>query len=56
MMTLQDLILMCERKKDALNQARASAMSSGEVEVILRLDIEIARVDVLLGQLREVPQ
>lgn len=51
-MSLEDLIRLMEARLSALNSARASAASIGDLNEVTRLDADIATTQITLDQLR----
>lgn len=50
-MTINDLIKLAQTRLAALNTARATAVTLGDVERISTLDVEIAQTEATLVQL-----
>lgn len=51
-MKMQELITLLANKIASLNNARSTAVSSGDVETVLRLDGEILETQDTLNQLQ----
>lgn len=54
-MTLAELIQLVSYKLAALNSARASAVSVGDLSQVVSLDAQIAQTQHTLDQLRSLP-
>lgn len=53
-MSIEDLIRLMEARLAALNSARASAASVGDLTEITRLDADIVQTQITLDQLRSL--
>ena len=53
-MTLSDLITLAQNRLATLNNARASAVATGQDDRIASLDAEIAETEATLAQLRSI--
>ena len=53
-MKMQELITLLSNKIASLNNARSNAISSGDVEAVLRLDGEILETQDTLNQLQAI--
>lgn len=53
-MTVADLIILAQSRLSALNSARATAVSLGDIDRITALDSEIAQTEATLTQLRSL--
>lgn len=54
-MTIEEIIRIIEQKAAVLSQLKASAVSGGDLEQVLKLETEEAANALLLSQLRQVP-
>jgi hypothetical protein len=54
-MTLAELIQLVSYKLSALNSARASAVSIGDLNQVVSLDAQILQTELTLDQLRSLP-
>jgi hypothetical protein len=54
-MTLAELIQLVSYKLSALNSARASAVSVGDLSQVVNLDAQILQTQITLDQLRSLP-
>jgi molybdenum cofactor biosynthesis enzyme len=53
-MTLDDLIQLVSYKLSALNSARASALTIGDMNQVVALDAQISQTQLTLNQLRSI--
>ena len=51
-MKLQELIVLLSNKLSSLNNAKSTAIASGDIESVIRLDDEIAETQVTLNTLQ----
>ena len=51
-MSISELIRLMEARLTALNSARASAATVGDIEQIQRIDADVAQTQLTLDQLR----
>lgn len=53
-MKMQDLINLLSNKLSSLNNAKSNAVVSGNVEAVLRLDVEILETEFTLTSLKSM--
>lgn len=53
-MKMQELITLMANKLSYLNNAKSTAMASGDVEAVLRLDSEISETQTTLNSLQAI--
>ena len=54
-MTLSELVSLLANKLSSLNNAKSTAIASGEIAAVLRLEGEIAETQDTLRQLQSIP-
>jgi hypothetical protein len=51
-MKMQELVTLLSNKLSSLNNAKSTAVASGDVEAVIRLDVEIQETQVTLNTLQ----
>jgi hypothetical protein len=51
-MKMQELVTLLSNKLSSLNNAKSTAVVSGDVEAVIRLDVEIQETQVTLNTLQ----